>query len=427
MRRLLLIVMALLLVPQFMWAQNMQVERYGHTLIDVGTETYAIGGYTDGPGPTDDPAMSWEVLSAGSWTLYDFPSDPLLDGYGLYLSKGFLVGDEIFIVTQSGVAVKINTLTNQMTVLGQSTQSHNNGVFLFDETNNLISAIAGFQTLSVEFLDCSTGTWSSGPDFLGDYNLTNSAGVVRQSGEIVIGGGRRTNFSTWEVEIQDEIFTLPFGGQWSQTHTLLQARENHTAVLLDNGDIVWTGGNDLIFPESEKISIPPEGHRPPPDPPQILRLSTSEVTTVGRNQYFLEQVLQQPRNFHQSVVEGGMIVVALGVIDLPPDGDGWATIVEILDPNLVNRGVDPTLRGLELEKWAREQRSSAQTYHSMVIPVGETQVCFVEGALGTVGGIDVNGVPRGEKQRFTRDVPAIGPIGLGFLLVILGGLIIRRR
>jgi hypothetical protein len=59
-----------------------------------------------------------------------------------------------------------------------------------DTVNGRIVAIGGFQTLSTEFLDCATGVWTSGPTQLGDYDLTNSAGVMRPSGEIVIGGGR---------------------------------------------------------------------------------------------------------------------------------------------------------------------------------------------------------------------------------------------
>ncbi|MBN2527413.1 MAG: hypothetical protein JXR76_13545 [Deltaproteobacteria bacterium] len=434
MRRIIILFLVLPLLWGMCFAQDMLVSRSGHVILNVGDLTYAIGGMS-ADAHAGTPALNWEVLSDGSWTLYPFPDEPVLDD-GLWISHGFVVGDDVFIVTQNGLMVKIESSTNEMTVLGTSINAHSHGLFLLDEVNSKIFAIGGMGTLAVDIFDCAAESWSPGPSLPGDYNLENMAGVVRPSGEIVFAGGRRTS-PTWETSIRGEIFSLDFGAtEWIQIGDLLIARENHTATLLQNGNIVWIAGNILI----------PAGGGRPPDPPQVVRLASSEVTTGERSQVLLAQVLQQPRVAHVSTREGTSIVVAFGEI-VTTEGWGYATIVEIIDPEIVARGLDLSLgeqiaketvkefslvspdcqKGLVFEFSARASRAYAQTYHTMTIPVGETGMVLVDGVLGTFGGNDNDGNSRNERQAFTPDVPAMGPLGLVLLLAILSGLIIHRR
>jgi hypothetical protein len=109
--------------------------------------------------------------------------------------------------------------------------------------NGKVLIVGGATTQAAEIFDPATGTFSP----TGSMSIARSAlsATVLPSGQVLVAGGVITlpgggPGTTNVVEIYD-----PVSGAFSPAAFMIQARQQHTATLLSNGQVLVTGGFDF--------------------------------------------------------------------------------------------------------------------------------------------------------------------------------------
>jgi hypothetical protein len=129
--------------------------------------------------------------------------------------------------------------------------------------NGKVLIVGGATTQAAEIFDPATGTFSP----TGSMSIARSAltATVLSSGQVLVAGGVITlpgggPGTTNLVEIYD-----PVSGAFSPAASMIQARQQHTATLLANGQVLVTGGSDFgvgfDLSSAELFSAP----APPPE------------------------------------------------------------------------------------------------------------------------------------------------------------------
>jgi len=97
---------------------------------------------------------------------------------------------------------------------------------------------------SVEMYDPSAGTFSSVGSMAYEHGFGHTATLL-QDGKVLVAGGRaNTGVQSGQslVTAYSELYD-PSTGKWSLTGDMTEAREKHTAILLEDGKILIVGGS----------------------------------------------------------------------------------------------------------------------------------------------------------------------------------------
>ena len=161
----------------------------------------------------------------------------LVAGGGTNMVYGSLSGAELY-DPATGTWAETGLLA--FARFGQSTTMLPNGKVLVAggaDTNSVSLA-------SAEVFDSSTGVWSQ----VGAMNTPRMYFTVKLllNGQVLIAGGINysESNSVGEVLSSCELFD-PATGVWTNTGSLSVARQNHTATLLQNGQVLVAGGFDM--------------------------------------------------------------------------------------------------------------------------------------------------------------------------------------
>jgi hypothetical protein len=160
--------------------------------------------------------------------------------------------------------------------------------------NGKVLIVGGTTTQAAEIFDPATGTFSP----TGSMSIARSAlsATVLTSGQVLVAGGGITlpggsPGTTNLVEIYD-----PVSGAFSLAAFMIQARQQHTATLLPNGQVLVTGGfdfgtvSDLSSAELFSPPAPPpaavsfylHGAGPNDNPPALFLDSTAPSDTTAK-------------------------------------------------------------------------------------------------------------------------------------------------
>lgn len=95
---------------------------------------------------------------------------------------------------------------------------------------------------TAELYDPSTGTWAS----TGSMHLRreSASATLLPDGEVLVAGGLYGCDDGFCTDNASAELYDPSTGKWTRTARMLQAREQHTATLLKNGDVLVAGGLD---------------------------------------------------------------------------------------------------------------------------------------------------------------------------------------
>ena len=98
-----------------------------------------------------------------------------------------------------------------------------------------------------DIYDPNTNKWTeANPMYLGRYAHT---ATLLNDGNVLVSGGSTENFETDECEIYDPILN-----QWKIISNMNEKRSDHAAILLNNGNVLITGGQaNLIYKKSCEI------------------------------------------------------------------------------------------------------------------------------------------------------------------------------
>jgi hypothetical protein len=84
------------------------------------------------------------------------------------------------------------------------------------------------------------GTWTKGPNMGYPQQRHNDSATLLQNGQVLVAGGFDPAFE--EVYPTAELYN-PSTGVWTQTGRMTTPRWHHTATLLKNGEVLVTGGS----------------------------------------------------------------------------------------------------------------------------------------------------------------------------------------
>lgn len=94
---------------------------------------------------------------------------------------------------------------------------------------------------SAELFDPATGTWS----LTGSMNVAreNHTATLLSNGNVLVAGGDDGNTPTVKAIASAELYN-PTTGMWTFTGSMHTARFNHSATMLGNGEVVVAGGDN---------------------------------------------------------------------------------------------------------------------------------------------------------------------------------------
>jgi hypothetical protein len=232
-------------------AGNLNVARVAHTATLLGNGKVLIVGGLDLGGQQHIAAAELYDPVTNSFTLAGFLNAGRFSHSATLLQDGrvLIAGGEQ--ITSPGFAISLSSAelydpaTGAFSPTGNLTQPR--GGLSFTQApllNNGKVLIVGGETIrAAEIFDPATGTFSR----TGNMSIARSAlsATVLSSGKVLVAGGVITlpgggPGTTNVVEIYD-----PVSGAFSPAASMIQARQQHTATLLPNGQVLVTGGFDF--------------------------------------------------------------------------------------------------------------------------------------------------------------------------------------
>lgn len=140
---------------------------------------------------------------------------------------------------------------------------------------------SGYLT-SAELYNPSTGTFTATGSLHTSRDLFTA--TLLQDGEVLVAGGENTNLIA--PFLTDAELYNPSTGKWSVTGSLNNGRYNHTATLLNNGEVLIAGGGahlasaELYNPSTGKFKLTGSLNTGRTDHRTVL-LNNGEVLTTG--------------------------------------------------------------------------------------------------------------------------------------------------
>jgi hypothetical protein len=145
---------------------------------------------------------------------------------------------------------------------------------------------------SARLYNTSTGTWSDTGNMT--YGRKEHTATLLNNGDVLVAGGTSSNSILNSAEIYNTT-----SGVWTVTGSLGTTRYNHTATRLTNGNVLVTGGNVVISDENT--------------PSTTVFLSTTEIFTNGT--WYSAAAMNDGRAFHQATLLPNGNVLVTGGID----------------------------------------------------------------------------------------------------------------
>jgi len=232
-------------------AGNLNVARVAHTATLLGNGKVLIVGGLDLGGQQHIAAAELYDPVANTFTLAGFLNAGRFSHSATLLQDGraLIAGGEQ--ITSPGFAISLSSAelydpaTGAFSPTGNLTQPR--GGLSFTQApllNNGKVLIVGGETIqAAEIFDPATGAFSP----TGSMSIARSAlsATVLSNGQVLVAGGVITlpgggPGTTNVVEIYD-----PVSGAFSPVASMIQARQQHTATLLPNGQVLVTGGFDF--------------------------------------------------------------------------------------------------------------------------------------------------------------------------------------
>jgi hypothetical protein len=284
-------------------AGNLNVARVGHTATLLGNgKVLIVGGQDLGVQQHIAAAELYDPVT-NSFTLTGFLNVGRFSHIATLLQDGRVLIAGGGQITSPGFSTSLSSaelydpatgafiLTGNLTQPRSSFLSSNQAPLL---NNGKVLIVGGATTQAAEIFDPATGTFSP----TGSMSIARSAltATVLSSGQVLVAGGVITlpgggPGTTNLVEIYD-----PVSGVFSLAAFMIQARQQHAATLLPNGQVLVTGGFDFgvgFDLSSAELFSPPA---PPPaavsfylhgagqndNPPTLFLDSTAPSDTTAK-------------------------------------------------------------------------------------------------------------------------------------------------
>jgi Galactose oxidase, central domain/Kelch motif len=227
---------------------KMKIARRGHTATLLNSGKVLVTGGVDASGNVlktaeiFDPSAGTFTLTTGSMVWARAHHNATLLGNGKVLITGYEAQAELF-----------NPLTQTFTTTA-STYEPNPQVtatWLNDDKVLVIEFYAGFShghpNGLAQLYDSSSGTFAFAGCFYCSAGRSRHTATLRNDGKVLVAGGGLVTLSQEGqppvVTASAELFD-PMSGTFVPTDNMVLAREYHTATLLNNGDVLITGGRD---------------------------------------------------------------------------------------------------------------------------------------------------------------------------------------
>lgn len=278
----------------FSSAGNMTVDRYGHTMTVLNNGKVLIAG-----GQSCTPANSCTALStaeiydpvAGTFSpsigtlafaRFGAAATRLSDGKVLIVGghdgTNFPATGEIYFPNSDFFGLTSNDLAAPRY---QATATLlNNGKVLI--TGGSTCAAPGCPTNSAELFDESIGRFSSVSNNLNAARLNHTATLLN-NGQVLIAGGDSSCGSSCTSDASTELYDS-VAGTFTSSQTLAFARAGHSATLLQNGNVLFVGGINAGVTQSSNESYQPTSLTPS---------SLVSIAITPTNRSFLPGVILQ--------------------------------------------------------------------------------------------------------------------------------------
>lgn len=280
---------------------------------------------------------------------------------------------------------------------------------------------------SVEVYEAKKNRWSVGPKLA--IGRSGHTATLLLDGRVLVTGGTThevgADGSRFVAQASAELFE-PNSNQWKPAAPLAQARNWHTATLLDDGRVLVVGGARE----------------------QKSHLATAELYDPAKDAWTAAAPMKQARCLHQAVKlsDGSVLVVGGRSNQLPPDtaapdagmaqrphGDsraatgfgapiasterwtpaGWTTLPEPVDPRqrhalvALPRGRAMTVGGATrtgltnlAELWTPDAGAWVSPEHSLSMGLGSHSATALDGDVLVIGGEPPNSVDTARAQRY---------------------------
>jgi len=244
---------------------DLKVARGFHTatLLHDG-RVLAAGG--PGPGPTDPPTTSAELFdpATGSWTLTDPMNEgriihaaTLLHDGRVLVVGGFGAGGMTPLAGRPAELFdpKTGSWTPTAPLPPNEGRAHHSATLLRDGKVLVVGGELGFPVATLRssafIFDPKTGLWTA----TGNLNAARSrhTATLLRNGRVLVAGGSGSGVVPGAAIASAEIFD-PATGTWTLTGSLRDARILHTATLLRTGRVLAVGGLLGIGPNDPMIA-----------------------------------------------------------------------------------------------------------------------------------------------------------------------------